>query len=114
MKTLREIRDDDYAQFAFNEGCYYIVYTGKLSDFFMKEVISQLRNKTNRDKRKLSKLHQNNMKKLINLRSAVYTSRNNYIPYRISLKRISKNRRYATIREICAEIQEAYDDWLFD
>lgn len=108
MKTLREIRDDDYAQFALNEGYYYLVYTGQLSDFFMKEAINQLRNKTNRDKRKLSKLHQNDMKKLIKLRDAVYMTPNNY--GRISLKRISKNRRYATIREICAELQEAYDD----
>ena len=109
MKTLREIRDDDYAQFALNEECYYIVYTGKLSDFFMKEVISQLRNKTNRDKCKLSKSRQKYYEKLIKLRDAVYmTPSNNY--NRISLKRISKNRRYATIREICAELQEAYDD----
>ena len=107
MKTLREIRDDDYAKFALNEGCYYVVYTGKLSDFFMKEVISQLRNKT-KNKCKLSKSHQKYYEKLIKLRDTVYMTPNNYD--RISLKRISNNRRYATIREICAELQEAYDD----
>ena len=106
MKTLREIRDDDYAQFVLNEG-WYVVYTGKLSDFFMKEVINQLRNKTS-DKHKLSKSRQKHYEKLIKLRDAVYMTSSNY--NRISFKRISKNRRYATIREICAEIQEAYDD----
>jgi len=108
MKTLREIRDDDYAQFVLNEGYYYVVYTGKLSDFFMKEAINQLRNKT-KDKCKLSKSRQNYYEKLIKLRDAVYMTPSNNCN-RISFKRISKNRRYATIREICAEIQEAYDD----
>lgn len=107
MKTLREIRDDDYAQFALNEGYYYVVYTGKLSDFFMKEVINQLRSKT-RNKCKLSKSRQNHYEKLIKLRDAVYMTPNNYD--RISLKRISMNRRYATIREICAELREAEYD----
>ena len=77
MKTLREIRDDDYAQFVLNEG-WYVVYTGKLSDFFMKEVINQLRNKTS-DKHKLSKSRQKHYEKLIKL--VFFDAFNKAVPY---------------------------------